>query len=114
MADSLSWTIVGVLLIVYVLLRVAIAPAIAKRWPGSWADVSCAFVLRVGPDVLGALIGLLRGQGTATALVPAADPAAPEARARLAYEASGRIVGSKTYPGGPMAQWIALPPETKA
>lgn len=91
------------------LLR-AVAPAVARRWPGSILDQTIAFLLRAGSDWLGAVFSLALRQGVSGALVPTSDEAA---MAQRAYEAYAIAVRWTTYTGDTMKPWADLPEDAK-
>jgi hypothetical protein len=111
---SLTWPVVlTIVLLLSGALRL-LAPFVAKRWPASWIDRLIAFLLQMGSNWLGALLGALLRQGTGGALVPIDnDPAAAAAMAKKAYEAYGDMVGWTTHMGAPMLSWESLPDETR-
>jgi hypothetical protein len=100
---------IAIAIAVMLVVRVA-APRVAARWPGSWADVLLAFLLRLSSDWLGALIGLAQGQGATGALVPSPDL---DAVAQRAYEAYGTALDWLAHSGNPIPPWADLPAERR-
>jgi hypothetical protein len=109
--SNTQWGIALVVVLLFGVLRLWIAPRVAARWPGSWLDQLVAFVLRAGVDIFGAMVGAMLRQGTGGALVPTSDD---RELAKRTYETYATAVSWTTHTGKPMLSWEALPEDTKA
>lgn len=96
---------------VLLILRI-VAPAVQRRWPGSWIDKAIGVALSVGPDLVGAGKVIADKRGTAAPLVTTQTAALQDAR--LAYEAYAESSNWIARDGTPMPPFDQLPLNRKA